>query len=210
MSWMITITGREHHLSTWQQLANEPTIEELAHALALINRFNGHTSRPYSVAEHSLLVMHIARIEGASTAAQMAALLHDAHEAFVGDVSTPVKWAVGEAWQAFEHQQAATLQNTFGIRSAMVSHRASIRRWDLTALATERRDLTAYNPGDSAPWAILDTPGQVVPPMEGPAFDLNATMYTEASWQDWRGAFLREHASLERALERERDGYAAC
>lgn len=210
MSWMITITGREHYLQSWQQLQNEPTIEEIAHALALINRFTGHTSRPYSVAEHSLLVLHIARTEGASPVAQMAALMHDAHEAFVGDVSTPVKWAVGEAWNAFEHQHAATLHNTFKVRSAMVSHRASLRRWDLTALATERRDLTAYNPGDSAPWAILDTPGQEVRPMEGEAFNLNSRMHQEATWQDWREAFLREHGALERAVQQQAARVAAC
>lgn len=210
MSWMITITGREHHLSTWQQLANTPTIEEIAHSLALINRFTGHTYRPYSVAEHSLLVLHIARTEGASPAAQMAALMHDAHEAFVGDVSSPVKWTVGEQWQAFEHGQASALHEVFGLRSTMVGHRASVRRWDLTALATERRDLTAYNAGDSAPWAILDTPGQEVYAMTGPAFDLTAPMQAGASWMDWRAAFLREHAALERLMQGKAAGVTAC
>lgn len=200
MTWMITITGREHHLTSWQKLANTPTIEEVAHSLALINRFTGHTHRPYSVAEHSLLVLHIARIEGASPAAQMAALLHDAHEAFVGDVSSPVKWTVGEPWDAFEHGQATALQSAFQVRSTMVAHRASVRRWDLTALATERRDLTAYNPATCAPWAILDTPGQVVHPMEGEAFDLNSRVHADASWQDWREAFLREYDALQRLM----------
>lgn len=210
MSHMITITGRDHHLDTWEQLSNAPTIEEVAHALALINRFNGHTTRPYSVAEHSLLVLHIARQEGASPAAQMAALMHDAHEAFVGDVSTPVKWAVGTAWRAFENSQAAQLQKHFGIRTAMVSHRASLRRWDLTALATERRDLTAYKPGESAPWAILDTPGQEVLPMKGSNFCyLNHPVKAGAHWMDWRGAFLREHSALKRLMHGSPEGAAA-
>jgi len=51
MTWMITNTGRDHYLSGIAQHLNAaPTIEEIAHSLAQINRFTGHCRRPYSVA----------------------------------------------------------------------------------------------------------------------------------------------------------------
>ena len=61
-------------------------IEDIAHSLHQINRFNGHAVRPYNVLAHSMcasaLMPHGKRMEG---------LLHDAAEAYIGDITTPVK-----------------------------------------------------------------------------------------------------------------------
>lgn len=193
MTWMITITGREHHLRGSSAQHSLPEINEIAHALSMINRFTGHTTRPYSVAEHSLLVAQMASEEGASPITQLAALLHDAHEAFTGDVSSPAKWSIGQPWDDFEHGQAISLHNALGIRAAMVAHRGDIKRWDLIALATERRDLTAWQRETSTPWPILDTPGlEVLPYRE----QLNTPARTEATWQDWRIEFLCKFTQL--------------
>ena len=102
MTWLLTATGREHHLGACSALrpGNTPQIEEIAHALAQINRYTGHAARPYSVAEHSLLVCDLVQAAGFDCHAQMAALLHDAHEAFCGDAATPVKQVLGVAWMA--------------------------------------------------------------------------------------------------------------
>jgi hypothetical protein len=194
MSWMITITAREHHLHGSATAVNEPTPHEIAHALAQINRFTGHCTRPYSVAEHSLLVADLADGAGASPIVQLAALMHDAHEAYTGDASSPVKWAVGQAWDNFEHAQAAALHNAFGIRSAMTSHRAQIRQWDLIALATERRDLTAFDPATNSPWPILDTPGQEVQPSE--AHRLYEPTRETTPWKMWRTLFATRYLML--------------
>ena len=62
------------------------SITDIAHSLALINRFNGHTRRPYSVAEHC--------VRGSQLIDQKCAfhfLMHDAAEAYVGDVAAPLK-----------------------------------------------------------------------------------------------------------------------
>ncbi|MES2888672.1 MAG: hypothetical protein V4739_11745 [Pseudomonadota bacterium] len=199
MTWMITATGRTHHLQGAGMALNDPTLHEIAHALSQINRFTGHCTRPYSVAEHSLLVSDLAERAGATPIVQLAALMHDAHEAYTGDVSSPVKWAVGQAWDAFEHAQAASLHNIFGIRSVMTSHRAQIRQWDLVALATERRDLTLFDPATDAPWAILDTPGHEV---------LASTTHTLCSharetliWKHWRNAFTGRFLLLREAVK---------
>lgn len=199
MTWMITVTGREHHLQGASMAHNEPTISEIAHALAQINRFTGHCSRPYSVAEHSLLVSDLAERAGATPIVQLAALMHDAHEAYTGDVSSPVKWAVGQAWDAFEHAQAASLHNVFGIRSVMTSHRAQIRQWDLIALATERRDLTAFDPVTDSPWAILDTPGKAVAPSA--LHHLGDFALECCTWREWRVQFTSRFLQLREAVK---------
>lgn len=192
MTWMITNSGREHHLAGTCQQLNAPTIEEIAHALAQITRFTGHAKRPYSVAEHSLLVAYIAAGEGATPVQQLAALLHDAHEAYVGDLASPAKWAIGQPWETFEHGQEVAVHNALGIRSTMVAHRASIKRWDLIALATERRDLLRYDPATSSPWRILDTPGHEVQPTEWRL----AEGRSGTSWNDWRMLFLEQYDLL--------------
>lgn len=61
-------------------------VSDIAHALGNICRFTGHTQRFYSVAEHSVICSHMVPPEDA-----MAALMHDAAEAFIGDVSSPLK-----------------------------------------------------------------------------------------------------------------------
>ncbi len=196
MTWLITNTGREHAIvGTSPQHPQRPiTIEEIAHALAQINRLNGHACRPYSVAEHSMLVSDIARAEGASPVQRLAALLHDAHDAYTGDVASPIKWALGQAWADFEHAQEAAVHTALGVRSAMVAHRTSIKRWDLIALATERECLLPYEGATSTPWPILDTPGHEVWPCEFGGRDLSHT--AGWYWTRKRDAFLARYHAL--------------
>lgn len=206
MTWMLTSHGREHYLAGIGQQLNKPDISEIAHALAQINRFTGHCKRPYSVAEHSVLVASIAAGEGASIDAQLAALLHDAHEAYTGDVSSPAKLAIGQPWEVFEHSQASAVHNALGVRAAMCAHRASIRRWDLIALATERRDLTSYDPAKHKPWPILDNPHHPVLPI---GLNLMAEARRDMRWGDWVQVFMDQYEHLTRKL-RLKQGAAAC
>jgi hypothetical protein len=71
-------------------------LRDIAHSLSYTARFRGHTGFFYSVAQHSLMVADLMRYDGYSPAAQAAGLLHDAHEAYVGDIPTPLKWACPE------------------------------------------------------------------------------------------------------------------
>lgn len=71
-------------------------IEDIAHDLAIIPRFAGGTARPYSVAEHSIMVMQMVEDECKDPAVLMQALLHDATEYIIGDIPAPVKVAVPE------------------------------------------------------------------------------------------------------------------
>jgi len=71
-------------------------IKEISHNIARICRFAGGVNRVnfYSVAEHSVIVARAAQeiFPFASPSVYMAALLHDAHEAYIGDIILPVKW----------------------------------------------------------------------------------------------------------------------
>jgi hypothetical protein len=199
--WMITASASEYHLTGHQVLmpANAPRIDDIAHALAQINRFNGHAKRPYSVAEHSLLVADIAASRGATPAVQLACLLHDAHEAYVSDLHSPAKWALGVAWIGFEAPHIANVRAALGIKTISTAARAEIKRCDLIALATERRDLTVFDPAVHLPWPILDTPGQEVLPWGGLEVDLMHPWHTDKGWRDWRGLFLARHTELREA-----------
>ena len=106
--WILTATGRDFPLSGLPTVMPDaaPRIEDIAHALAQINRYTGHAARPYSVAEHSMLVCDIVRAKGLNAHAQLLALLHDAHEAYCGDVASPTKTVLGAAWLQFENALA--------------------------------------------------------------------------------------------------------
>ena len=65
--------------------------EDIAHALSMNCRFNGHTSAFYSVAEHSLLVADLVDMMGGNYQQRLEALLHDATEAYLSDVPAPFK-----------------------------------------------------------------------------------------------------------------------
>lgn len=63
----------------------------IAHALSMLCRFGGHCIEFYSVAQHSILVAELLRDKGYGPRVQLLGLLHDAHEAYTGDVVTPLK-----------------------------------------------------------------------------------------------------------------------
>lgn len=143
-------------------------IEEIALVLSRLVRFGGHTRRDlptYSVAEHSVRVSH-----ACDPADAMEGLMHDAAEAFLGDVTAPVK----EAMRAMQSSWHGSRRSPFdviedGIARVLAERFAlrwpwppSVKRADLVLLATEARDLMAPPP---QPWGLPygPLPGRIEP-----------------------------------------------
>jgi uncharacterized protein len=110
-------------------------IEDIAHGLAFVARWNGQTRGdwPYSVAEHSLLVEDIfARMNpGGPARWRLAALLHDAPEYVIGDMISPVKSAIGPAFGELDARIAAAVHLRFGLPATLPHEvKASIKRAD--------------------------------------------------------------------------------
>lgn len=120
----------------------EIRLDTIAHALANTCRFGGHVSRFYSVAEHS---MHVSRIleRTHGRAGAVLGLLHDAHEAYIGDVPTPLKRVLGETWRELEAAWAWRVRAHFNLPDFP----GRLRHADLVALATERAQLLPEGPG---------------------------------------------------------------
>lgn len=74
----------------------EIKIEDIAHALSLVCRFNGHCSTFYSVAQHCINCANEAKLLSYSPKLQLACLLHDASEAYIADITSPVKKSLPE------------------------------------------------------------------------------------------------------------------
>ena len=193
-TWMLTIGGTEHHLCGVGMALNEFDIESIAHSLSIINRFTGHTKRPYSVAEHSIVCVDIAEHLGLPAYVQLACLMHDAHEAYTGDCTSPAKQALGPAWAAFERSHSSPLRRWFGLSTTFLTNRAAIHQIDLMALATERRDLMRWEPGTSEPWDVIDTPGSIVPPTDW--INLARLSRQHTDWTQWRDDWLYHFHTL--------------
>lgn len=201
--WILSIDGVDTPIVGTDLLDGHavPHIHTLAHSLALINRFNGHTIRPYSVAEHGLLVCDIVAAQGLDCHAQMLALLHDAHEALCGDVAAPVKRALGMRWRELENPLAVAVLNAHGLRPTYRRNYRAVHAADLIALATERRDLTYFDPATNAPWPEIDDADHPVQPVA----DLNLLdpAFATQNWGYWHAAFIHKYHLLAAEIQQE-------
>ncbi len=133
---------------------------DVAESLSKICRFNGHTTHFYSVAQHCVLVADMLEPD-----LRLHGLLHDAHEAYIGDHTTPMKTALktlgaGDAMDALEMAVDTAIHAAAGLEYPLPTYiRAQVKLADLTALSTERRDLLRAGPewGGQLP-APLATP----------------------------------------------------
>jgi hypothetical protein len=110
-------------------------IEDIAHGLAFVARWNGQTrgEHPFSVAEHSLLVegLYGRLAPGAGPRWRLAALLHDAPEYVIGDMISPVKAAVGPDYAAMDARLAVAVRLRFGLPASLPAPvKAAIKRAD--------------------------------------------------------------------------------
>jgi hypothetical protein len=120
-AWQRMLSGRR--LDLLDPTPMDIEIEDIAHGLAFVARWNGQTRGdwPYSVAEHSLLVERIFSRMNPKEAPrwQLAALLHDGPEYVIGDMISPVKAAVGPGYSALDDRLTAAIHLRFGLPATL-------------------------------------------------------------------------------------------
>ena len=116
-AWQRMLSGRR--LDLLDPSALDIEIEDIAHGLARVARWNGQTNgdHSFSVAQHCVLVEAIYHHcnKGASRQNRLVALLHDAPEYVIGDMISPFKAALGVDYKAFEHRLMAAIHVRFGL-----------------------------------------------------------------------------------------------
>ena len=129
-TWIQTYSGVRFDLAAPR--AVDVRIVDIAHALSQTVRFGGH-GLPYTVAQHCVLVARHLTVEN-----RLAGLLHDAAEAYVGDVVTPLKHLLGPAYEDIEHRVMAAIAMHYELESSLPD---AVREADRRMLATEVRDV---------------------------------------------------------------------
>jgi 5'-deoxynucleotidase YfbR-like HD superfamily hydrolase len=116
---------------------------DIARALANQCRFGGHSRVFYSVAQHSVIVSELVEQRGGDAEDVFAALMHDAAEAYLGDMPHPLKHRspLGAAFKAAEDHLEQAIRDRFRIKPDV----PEIKRADRALLATERRAFSAEN-----------------------------------------------------------------
>ena len=127
-AWQRMLSGRRLDLLDPSPLDIE--IEDIAHGLARVARWNGQTKGDcaFSVAQHCLLVERFVRDlrPNCGVALRLAALLHDAAEYVIGDLISPFKTAIGLDYKAFENRLSRAIHVRFGLPPDVLSADAAL------------------------------------------------------------------------------------
>jgi hypothetical protein len=187
-AWQRMLSGRR--LDLLDPTAIDIEVEDIAHGLAFVARWNGQTigEFPYSVAEHSLLVEKIfTRLNPKAKPAQrLIALLHDAPEYVIGDMISPVKASVGPGYDELEKRLAAAIHMRFGLSTIIpAALKKQIKKADKVSAWLEATQLAGFSKleadklfGKVNEKIIRELKVVLRPPVEA------------------RQAFMRQHANL--------------
>lgn len=152
-AWQRMLSGRR--LDLLDPTPMDIEIEDIAHGLAFVARWNGQTlgDFPYSVAEHSLLVERLfsRMYPKAPVKWQLAALLHDAPEYVIGDMISPVKAAVGPDYGELDDRLMAAIHIRFGLPAQLPKTiKAQIKRADKVSAYMEATQIAGFSESESA------------------------------------------------------------
>jgi hypothetical protein len=176
MSWIQTFTGRK--FDVLKPRAEDVCWVDIAHALAHQCRFNGHVTRFYSVAHHCVVASHHVPERFA-----LYVLLHDAAEAYVGDMPKPVKGLFPE-FSALEDRILAVVHEAAGLEPG---HPYEAAQWvcgiDARMLLTEKQQLMGESPER---WPVEESGVEPV----------DVLLSSEPDFEIFAGRYLRRLAEL--------------
>jgi uncharacterized protein len=166
-AWQRMLSGRR--LDLLDPSALDIEIEDIAHGLARVARWNGQTSGPhiFSVAQHSLLVEALvrARVPQLDRSRRLAVLLHDAPEYVIGDMISPFKAVIGDAYKAIERRLLTTIHRRFGLPATSAPELdAQIKSADRAAAYLEATRLAGF--GSKEAQRFFGRPPAVSPTFE--------------------------------------------
>lgn len=192
-AWQRMLSGRR--LDLLDPTPVDIEIEDIAHGLAFVARWNGQTKGDYaySVAEHSLLVEAIFdRLTPRATPRdKLAALLHDAPEYVIGDMISPVKAAVGPGYSALDERLTAAVHLRFGLPAVLPKRlKAQIKKADKISAWMEAVQIAGFSETEAT--KFFGRPDVDV--MQGLEISLRAPVAT-------RHAFTKRHHELMQAFE---------
>lgn len=151
-AWQRMLSGRR--LDLLDPTPMDIEVEDIAHGLAFVARWNGQTigDYAYSVAEHSLLVEKIYALQNpkAPPKWRLAALLHDAPEYVIGDMISPVKSAVGPSYSDLDDKLTAAIHIRFGLPAALPKTvKAAIKRADKVSAWLEAVKIAGFEEAEA-------------------------------------------------------------
>jgi hypothetical protein len=125
-------------------------IEDIAWSLSRINRYNGHTTRRYSVAQHCVAMSRKAMADGHSVEIALAMLLHDASEAYLGDMTRPVQLLLESlmpgfraTWTDAHNHVSCVILERFGFTGLIDLHDPLVKQYDNAILLDEKAQVMA-------------------------------------------------------------------
>lgn len=169
-NWITTYSGKKVHPFDIKE--SEIDINDIAHSLSLTCRFNGHMEEFYSVAEHSIRVASLFEIQLNNVLlprfdkkllllGKLKALLHDAAEAYVSDVPSPLKKGI-PGFKKIEDNVADCIYKKFKVSCDFFEYHEDfslsndiIKYCDKVMLVTEARDLSMYGTRE---WDVKEKP----------------------------------------------------
>ncbi|WP_298259048.1 HD family hydrolase [uncultured Litoreibacter sp.] len=191
-AWQRMLSGRR--LDLLDPTPMDIEIEDIAHGLSFVARWNGQTmgEYAYSVTEHSVLVerLYTASNPNAPVKWQLAALLHDAPEYVIGDMISPVKAAVGPGYADLDDRLTAAIHIRFGLPATIpAAVKKQIKKADKLSAWLEATQIAGFSIEESN--KLFGTPSDNIP--------LPATLNPRPP-MEVKAEFLRRFEELSAAL----------
>ncbi|MEM9524144.1 MAG: HD family hydrolase [Pseudomonadota bacterium] len=163
-AWQRMLSGRR--LDLLDPTPVDVEIEDIAHGLAFVARWNGQTrgTHAYCVAEHCLLVeaLFARMVPDAPAKWRLAALLHDAPEYVIGDMISPVKAALGSSYKTLEARLRVVIHLRFGLPAALPARvETQIKKADKISAWMEATQIAGFSKPEADKLFVRPDPGLV-------------------------------------------------